>query len=271
MSDTGLVLGGKTKYGFFASGVLDMLLEAGISFSWLISTSGTARAAVNFLSGQAGRYFRLAEQEANGQGGLLRRFAGGQEEKKASQQVEPFDYPAYFSSGTRHELVLTDYDTGKPAYFYEKKSKKRLDALIEASEAEPFFAHEVKVDNGEYFSGVLSDAIPLKRAVEIGCKKQVLVLSEAYGQLPLLEQAASSFYWLAFRKHPEFAQCAANYGELVKKQLAQVKAVKSGGGIFVIQPVADFVEKNVSPEAAYAHGRNKVQQELSDLRTFLKD
>ena len=62
MTKAGLVLGGKTKYGFFVDGVLDVFSEAGIAFPYVVSTSGTARAAANFISGQTGRYFRQAEE-----------------------------------------------------------------------------------------------------------------------------------------------------------------------------------------------------------------
>lgn len=269
MTKAGLVLGGKTKYGFFVDGVLDVFSEAGIAFPYVVSTSGTARAAANFISGQTGRYFRQAEEEVYRQSGIMRRFLN--DDKNNFQQITPFDYPAYFSSATKHELVLTDYDTGKPAYLSEKKSKSRFDLLITASESEPFFSHEVRIEGKEYFSGVISDAIPLKRGIRSGCRKIVLILSEAFGQLPLLEQAANSFYWLAFRKHPEFAQSAANYGELVKKQLGQVEGAKDTGNVFVIQPQADFNEKNVSPGTAYFNGREQALKELERLKDFLKD
>ena len=269
MTKAGLVLGGKTKYGFFTDGVLDVFLESGIDFPYLVSTSGTARAAANFISGQAGRYFRQAEEEAYRQSGIMRRFLS--DDKNNFSQIAAFDYSAYFSSETKHELVLTDYDTGKPAYLSEKKLKSRFDLILSASESEPFLSHEVRVDNKEYFSGVISDAIPLKRCISFGCKKVVLVLSEAFGQLPLLEQAASSFYWLAFRKHPEFAQSAANYDQLIKKQLNQLKTAKATGNVFVIQPQADFNERNVSPGTAYFNGREQALKELEKLKDFLKD
>ena len=128
----------------------------------------------------------------------------------------------------------------------------------------------MRIDGKEYFTGVLTDPIPLKRAAEAGCRSFVLILSEPFMQPTLPEQALSSFYWLAFRKHPAFARCAVDYPGLLKKQLAQAKSLKSSGSLFVIQPAADFSEKNVSPGAAYYHGRERAQGELDRLRAFLE-
>ena len=51
----GLVLEGGANRGIFTSGVMDYLMEQGVTFQYAVGTSAGAGNVLNFLAGQKGR------------------------------------------------------------------------------------------------------------------------------------------------------------------------------------------------------------------------
>ena len=81
------------------------------------------------------------------------------------------------SSSTLH-IVLTDYLTSEEVILTNKDKNLDLMEAIRATAAMPILYNKVVPINGRgYIDGGLRDAVPLKRAIDIGCTDIVVVLT----------------------------------------------------------------------------------------------
>lgn len=78
-------------------------------------------------------------------------------------------------------MVVTNCETGKAEYLTERSDKERVMKICRASSSLPLVAPIVKIDEVPYLDGGLADSVPLKRAMEIGNKKIVLILTRQKG------------------------------------------------------------------------------------------
>ena len=62
---TGLVLEGGAMRGLFTAGILDVLLEANVTFDGLVGVSAGAAFGINYVSRQLGRSIRYNKRFAN--------------------------------------------------------------------------------------------------------------------------------------------------------------------------------------------------------------
>ena len=91
-------------------------------------------------------------------------------------------------------IVLTDYLTGESVMVTSKDSEVDLMEAIRATAAMPILYNKViKVKNGGYIDGAVTDPVPLMRAIELGCTDILLVLTR-----PLHFRRAPNSTLLAF-------------------------------------------------------------------------
>ena len=127
---------GGTQRGVFTAGVLDFLMEKGIEFPYVVSASAGACNAVSFISKQLGRAKAcLIGPEQDKRAGAKRLFENrpAMNAEKIFQEYAdkqyPFDFAAYFTSKTEHEIVVTNQRTGKSEYLTERRSEERLSLI----------------------------------------------------------------------------------------------------------------------------------------------
>ena len=83
------------------------------------------------------------------------------------------DKNALFRTDTRFEIVVTDIQTGKPLYIAPRRLWLFRD--LTASAAIPVFHPPVRVYGTYGCDGGLSDPVPIKRALDFGSKKVIVV------------------------------------------------------------------------------------------------
>lgn len=84
------------------------------------------------------------------------------------------DVDAVMRTPATLEYVLTDYVTGKPAYFDARRPD--LFDLMRASSALPrVYPLPVVIDGHPYYDGGQSDAIPIQRAIDRGARRIVVI------------------------------------------------------------------------------------------------
>jgi len=281
MEKTGLVLEGGGFRGIYSAGILDYFLEKGINFPYVIGVSMGACNGTNYVSKQKGRNLRVPYNYIKDKryisfynllfkGGLFGMdFVFGEIPK----ELDLFDWKAYQESDQRFVIVATDCLTGEPEYF-EKGEMDDLLQVLKASSSLPFIAQMINIDGNNYLDGGMSDSIPVKRALEDGNEKLVVILTRPEGY----EKKPSGMGFLArikYGRYPGLMDCIENRYKEYNETLNYLKRLEVQGKAFVIRPGEDLdmgrVERNRDKlKATYDLGYRDAADLEDKLMEFLK-
>lgn len=239
---TGLVLEGGGMRGIYTAGVLDCLMDHGVSIPNVYGVSAGACHGVSYVSNQRGRAARTILDFVG-----RRDYASfynlattgdyfGEEliYRRIPDELVPFDYDAYTASGLSLYSVVFNCRTGETEYLPATNMRQHM-VYIKASASLPMLSRMVKIGPGEYLDGGISDSIPLARSIKDGNANNLVVLTQHRGYekkpmslLPLLRLR----YW----RYPRLADALAVRHERYNAQLALVYQQEADGNAIVIQP-----------------------------------
>ncbi len=284
MINATMVLEGGATRGVFTSGVLDYLMEQGVYTSHVVGVSAGACNGVDYVSRQPGRTRDCMihkEREYSYYYGF-RKFI-----KKKSlmnmdmifdrypNEIFPFDYETYFASEMECEMVTTNCETGQAEYMTERHDRERLMKVCRASCSMPLVAPIVNVDGVPYLDGGLTDSIPVRRAMEIGNEKIIVVLTRnpGYRKKPT-SRAAADLYRRAYRKYPKLVRAAIRRNYEYNRQIRQVEQLEREGKIFVFCPRIPTVSRIEKDYDAllhfYEHGYQQAKRKYTQLEAYLE-
>ncbi len=281
MYSCGLVLEGGGSRGVYTSGVLDVFMENGIEFPYVIGVSaGSCNGAsflgkcirrqhditINYINDK--RYMGLSHYLKNGEFLNYDWIFG-----ELSYDIMPLNQEEFEKSGAVYCCVVTNAKTGKPEYFYPKTLRPRGCPEIRASCALPGATKGCEIGGELYFDGGIADSIPLKRALEDGCEKAVVILTQHKGfvKQPVNPRTTKLFG----KKYPKITEAVLSRHDMYNGQLEYVRQMEKEGRAFVIQPLADLncptLEKDTAKlESIYRLGRTQGEQLLDKVRDFIK-
>ncbi|MCI9076112.1 MAG: patatin family protein [Dorea sp.] len=284
MIQASMVLEGGATRGVFTSGVLDFLMEENVELSNVISVSAGACNGVDYVSKQIGRTRDCTihkEKEYNYYFGF-RKFV---KEKsildmdmifdKYPNELFPFDFDTYFASDIDCEIVTTNCRTGKAEYMTERNDRTRLMKLCRASSSMPLISPMVEVDGDFYLDGGLADSVPIKRAIQIGKEKIVVILTRnpGYRKRPTTK-AVAKLYRRAYRSYPNLVRTAIRRNAKYNRQAELVEKMEKEGKIFVLRPLIPTVsrlEKDYDMLMNfYDHGYCLMKREYGRLMEYLE-
>lgn len=188
-SKTGLVLEGGGMRATFTAGVLDFFMDNNIWFPYAIGVSAGASNGISYQSRQRGRsrYSNIDLLEKRDYIGLSFFLRGkGYIDMdflfdEYPDKYYPLDYDTCFNSESRFVMVTSNCLTGKAEYFEEKKDRDRLVSICKASCTLPVMCPVTYVDGIPMVDGGVADAIPIRKAMEDGYEKNVIVLTRNKG------------------------------------------------------------------------------------------
>lgn len=282
MEKTGLVLEGGGLRGVFTAGVCDLFLEKGIHFDNCIGVSAGSCHACSYLSGQHGRAYSvtvdyLDNKEFISMRNLIRTgnlFGSKMLYHEIPEKLYPIDNETFKKCGTAFYATVTNCITGQAEY---KKVNDLLDDVeyVQASSSLPLVSKAVYFDGTPYLDGGIADSIPIKKSIEMGCTKNVVVLTQPDGfikaqtrALPLIERA--------YKKYPEMVKSIAQRHIVYNETLRYIHELEKSGDIFVIRPEFPLniktAEKNKDKlKAAYEHGYEVAKKLCDKLAVYLED
>lgn len=284
MVNATIVLEGGATRGVFTSGVLDYLMERDLYFSHVIGVSAGSCNAVGYVSKQPGRTRDCMihkEKEYNYYSGV-RTFI---REKslldmdlifdKYPNELFPFDYDTYFASETECEIVTTNCITGKAEYMTERKDRQRLMKLCRASSSMPLLSPIVNIDGVPYLDGGLADSVPIQRAVELGNKKIVLILTRNPGyRKKMTKKAVANMYRKAYQKYPNLVRAAIRRNYEYNQTMMKVREMEAKGRVFVLRPTIPTVSRLERDYDMllnfYEHGYESMEEKYDDLCRYLE-
>ena len=268
---TGLVLEGGALRGLFTCGVLDVLLESGVSFDGMIGVSAGAAFGCNFKSWQNGRALRYNLAYAKDRrycslwswlttGNL---FGAEFAYHTIADRLDIFDNEAFERNPMEFHLVATDVTTGQAFYKQVEHGGASLYEWLRASSSMPIVSKTVRIEDREFLDGGIADSIPLRYFQSMGYEKNVVVLTQPMGykkepmrMMPLIR--------ILLRQYPNLTDSMERRHEMYNEQLRYVAQEIVKGKTLVICP------KDVLPIGRISHDRDCMQQTYNIGRTIAR-
>lgn len=280
---TALVLEGGALRGLFSAGVMDVMMEAGISFDAAVGVSAGAAFGSNFVSKQPGRSIRYNKRFAKDwrycsfrswlKTGDL--FGAQFAYHELPTQLDIFDCEAYDNNPMDFYVVCTDVETGEAVYKKCDKAGHEFFDWVRASASMPVVSRAVSLEGRKLLDGGVADSIPLQFIENEGYHHNVVVLTQPPGYqkkrnplMPIMR--------IGLRKHPRMVKALDERHIMYNEQLRHVARQVEKGQAFVIQPDAPLPIGHTShdPEEmqkVYDIGREKAERMMQALKQFLKE
>lgn len=264
----GVVDVGGGERGVYGAGVFDFCMERGISFDQCFGVSAGAANLSSYLAGQIGRNFAFYttysfRPQYMGLGLVVKKHEytdldyiyGGLSNADGDY---PLDYQAMVTSGKQFTIVATDAKSARPVYFTLDDMSQDDYAPVKASSALPLVNKPYPVHGRPCYDGGLSDPIPVRKALEAGCEKVVVVLTrprDAY-RTP---DADKHFVRLIAPGNPRIAEALANRAGLYNMQLDLAKKYEREGKVLIVAPddignMSTLTKDREAIEGLYAKG-----------------
>ncbi len=242
MENIGLVLEGGGMRGIFTSGVLDYFMDNDINFPYTIAVSAGACNALSYLSKQKGRSKKcntelLEKYKYIGIKPLFKKRSLMDFDilfEEFPHKIIPFDYGTFFSNPNRCVIVTSNCLTGEAEYFEEKEDPERLIDICKASCSLPIACPIAYVDNIPMLDGGVCDAIPIRKAIEDGYQKNVVVLTRNKGY-----RKSDSDMWLpkfVYRAYPAIREQIKRKNRQYNEIMDFIEQKEDTGEIIVIRP-----------------------------------
>lgn len=278
---TGLVLEGGAMRGMYTAGVLDVFMDNGITFDGVMGVSAGAISGCSYVSGQVGRTIRYNLKYCRDKrmmsfysflttGDLV----GDQFcYHEIPERLDPFDNDAFQASKTAFYVVCTNLESGEAEYVLMDDMNGQIDYL-RASASMPYVSRIVELDGKKLLDGGVSDSVPVRKFMEMGYHKNVVVLTRPadYRKKPGKSVAAKLFY----RKYPRFAETLQRRAEHYNRTVEDIQQLEREGKIFVIRPETPLEIGRMSHDpdeiaCAYERGRADAEAALDKMRSWLTE
>ena len=278
---TGLVLEGGAMRGIYTAGVLDIFNENKIKVDGVIGVSAGCVHGVNYISEQNGRSIRYTLKYRNDKRymsvkSLLK--TGNMVETdfcyhEIPEKLDPFDNNTYMKSGIDFYTVSSNVETGRAEYLKCKDVFKQID-LIRASASMPFVSQIVEPEGFKLLDGGICDSVPVKKFMEMGYDRIVVILTKPIGYIPKPNNAFLSKKM--YGKYPEFVDALITRHLRYVENLNYVNKLEEEGKIMVIRPSRTVnisrTEKNLARIwEMYELGRENAEERLEEVKEWLKN
>ena len=279
MYKNGLVLEGGGSRAIYSGGVLDAFIENDITFPYVIGVSAGACNGASFLGKNKGRYHDIIINHIND-----KRYMSVEHFLKHGEYINsdwvfgeltydlfPLNQEEFESSNAVFCCAAMNAKTGAMEYFYPKSLRENC-LEVQASCSLPGATKGTVIGNQLYYDGGLIDSIPLARALDDGCEKAVVILTQHKGYI---KQPVNSKLEKVFKKYPKVAEAIVNRHIVYQEQLDFVEEMKQAGRAYVIQPLTALdcsaLEKSTAKlEAIYRLGYKQGLSEVDKIKQFMK-
>ena len=281
----GLVVEGGGMKCAYNAGILDVFLDHQITFDYCIGVSGGAGNVASFVAGQRGRNIRFFTEHIHSP-----QYFGGKSLLKTGNLFglqyiygdltnttgkDPLDFPAIMKNPAEYEVAATNAVTGEAEYFGKEDMKQDDYRPIMASSAIPAACRPVVINGVPYYDGGISDAIPVRRALEKGCDRIVVILSKQrdYVRKP---QGMRFLYSTLCRKYPKIIEDIDRRHITYRENLQEVFDLEKEGKAFVFAPsehvkVGTYSMDEKTERILYELGVKDFAERQEELKDFLKN
>ena len=278
----GLVFEGGASRAYFSCGVMDALLDAGITGDYVIGTSAGIANAVSYVSRQKGRNLQIAQEFLHDKRYLGFRHLLNPNNRsyynlnfvfdQIPNNLLPFDFDTFAQFPGDVVATVTNVRTGLPEYLKIAHDDRQMMAL-RASCALPLMFPIIKINGQGYMDGGITMPVPVDEALRAGCDKVIVVLTRERGYLKrpekMMELAAR-----VYRKYPAFTAALRARDTVYNENLRHLTELEASGQVFIIAPETIQGIKRTEAHAdilaaLYEQGYQHVQKIKADLLEYL--
>lgn len=280
---TGLVMEGGAMRGMFTCGVIDVLMENGITFDGAGGISAGAVFGCNFKSRQIGRPIRYNKRYCRDKRykSLHSLLTTGDLYgvdfcyRELPDVLDVFDRKAFRENPMAFYVGATDVDTGEIVYHRCSDGGDRDMQWMRASASMPLVSRVVEIDGCRLLDGGVAEPTPYFYMKKLGYDRCVVILTqpETYRKK---KSAALPLIRLALKKYPRLAEAMEQRPERYNTHIAAIRDEEKKGNCLVIcppEPLPIHRTENDPDrlEQAYQIGRAEAMRKMTEIRTFLQD
>ena len=278
---TGLILEGGAMRGMFSCGILDVLMENGVTFDGCAGISAGAVFGCNFKSGQIGRPIRYNKKYcADPRYVSLRSLVTTGDlygvqfcYHELPDKLDVFDRKAFSENPMAFYVGATDVDTGKAVYHLCKDGGAEDIEWMRASASMPMVSRVVEIGDYRLLDGGIVEPVPYDFMRREGYGRNVVILTQPReyrkkksAMLPLMR--------LTMRAYPKVVEAMALRHERYNAMTDRIAEDEQQGKVLVLRPPEALcisrTEKNPEElERVYQMGRRIALQRLDEVRAYL--
>ncbi len=243
MENLGLVLEGGGMRGVYTSGVLDFFMDKKLYFPYVIGVSMGACNAASYVSKQRGRNKKININYVNDKRYLSYRSLLRKKElfgmdfifEELPKSLEIFDFKTFHKAKEKFIIGVTDCKSGKPMYFEKKQCSDDVLKIIRASSSLPIISSIVEYEDFCLLDGGISDPIPIKKSIEDGNKKNVIILTRNKGYI----KKPFKLKFLSKIMYPQYKgliNALINRYKIYNETINYIDKLEKQGKVFVIRP-----------------------------------
>ena len=278
---TGIVLEGGTFRPIFSSGVMDALLSENILLPYCIGVSAGIADGVSYISKQLQRNLEIMQKYRND-----KRYMSRSNLKKNNSifgldfifgdipnQLIPFDMDTFKAYEGTCLVGVTNAETGKAEY----KNAMEMDdqyTMLRATCALPMFFPAIELDGKKYYDGGLMDPIPVKKALEDGCDKVIIVLTQPRGYVKRFGKYDKMGARMLGRKYPNIRRAIKERPDRYNEAVRYCESLAKEGKAMIFRPnhLLNSFESDVRKlEMAYWHGYRMTKEKMKKIKRFLEE
>ncbi len=275
----GLVLEGGTFRPIFSSGVMDALLSADIMLPYCIGVSAGISDGVSYISRQKGRNLEIVQKYRND-----KRYVGKRNYRKCRSllgldfvfgeipdELVPFDKQTFMDYEGSCIAGVTNAETGEAEYMDTKKMDKKY-SILRATCAMPMFFPAIEIEGQKYYDGGIADPVPVKKAVQDGCDKLVIVLTQPKGFVKRIGKYDRLGARVLAGKFPAMREAILSRADRYNEIIKTCEQMEKEGKAIIIRPnylINSFEDSVKKLEAAYWHGYRMTKERMKRIRKFL--
>lgn len=278
----GVIFEGGACRSVFSVGVMDALMEEGIWGDYVIGVSAGSCYMMSYASKQFGRNKELALRYIPDRRYMGPKYLANRKNRcyfnlefifdQIPNYYLPFDYQAFQNYHGEVVAVVTNIETGRAEYLPVSAKDKRS-MLLRASCALPILFPPIPYHGHLYMDGGIVDAIPITHAVQQGCDKNIVVLTQdrAYKKSP---EKALELAKVRYRNYPAFVKALDERTMRYNGALERLRKCEAAGEAFVIAPKdsSGYHRLEQDPkilEQWYNDGYEAAREQMADLKAYL--
>lgn len=277
-----LILEGGTFRPIFSAGIMDALLDNDIMFPYCIGVSAGITNGVSYISKQRGRNLEVLETYRND-----KRYIGARNFFKCRSlfgldflfdeipnKLNLFDMDTYKKYPGKVLVGVTNAQTGKAEYI----DGKELDStaqILRATCALPLFFPAIKFNGKEYYDGGISAPIPIKKAIEDGNDKHLIILTRPKGYIKSLNKGNKMAAKILRKKYPNLEHILLTRHNLYNDTVKFCEELEKQGKAVILRPstegaIESFEKDKLKLRAAYEHGYNMALDNIDKIKFLFK-
>ena len=271
-----LILEGGTLRPIFSAGVMDALLDNNITFPYCIGVSAGITNGISYISQQRGRNLEVVTIYRND-----KRYLGYRNFLKCKSlfgldfvfdeipnKLIPFDMDTYKKYPGKVLVGVTNAKTGKTEYLDGKNLDDKA-TMLRATCALPIFFPVIKLNGNEYYDGGICDPIPIKKAIEDGNDKHLIILTQPKGYKKELSKKNVLVAKLLNNKYPNLKDALLNRHDSYNETVRFCEELEKQGKALILRPEfsLESFEKDVDKlKANYNHGYDLATKRINDIK-----